>query len=157
MGVFTRITFITFVLPILIHIVYDTVTRSHTGNGFSLSSWINLTTSVFLAAITTASVFVALDSFYFRGDVRDLVFTPYNFLVYNLSPGNLAEHGIHPRWLHLVVNLPMVLGPSLLITGIRAGWHVLRGSDSMKDHISSRPLATLAKRKILTWYTIRPR
>ena len=154
MGLFTRITFITFVLPILIHIAYEMVTRRNHRDGFSLSSWIGLITPPFVAAITTASALVALDSFYFRGSILDLTFTPYNFLVYNLSPENLAEHGIHPRWLHLVVNLPMILGPPLLIIGVQAGWHALRSRGGTKENPSSGPLATLNKRKTIVQYTV---
>ena len=48
--------------------------------------------------------------------------TPLNFLRYNLLPSNLAEHGVHPRWLHLVVNLPMVATPGLLFYVFWAEW-----------------------------------
>lgn len=147
MGVFTRITFITFVLPILINIAYDVVTRIHHRNCLTIWSWIGLLTPALVAAITTTSTFVALDSFYYRGSALDLVFTPYNFLIYNLSPENLVEHGIHPRWLHVAVNLPMILGPSLLIIGVQAGWHVLRGSDGVKGNVSGGPIAALNKRE----------
>ena len=37
-------------------------------------------------------------------------------MAYNL----VAEHGLHPRWLHLVVNLPMIATPALLYYVLRA-------------------------------------
>ncbi|GFO16324.1 mannosyltransferase [Plakobranchus ocellatus] len=40
-----------------------------------------------------------------------LVITPINFLSYNTDPSNLAQHGLHPRILHIFVNLPLLLGP----------------------------------------------
>lgn len=46
-----------------------------------------------------------------------MILTPYNLLKYNLSSSNLAEHGIHPRWLHVVVNLPMLFGAGLIVVG----------------------------------------
>lgn len=51
------------------------------------------------------------DTLYFRGALDDLVVTPLNFLMYNFSSQNLAEHGLHPRWLHVFVNFPMLFGP----------------------------------------------
>lgn len=39
-----------------------------------------------------------------------LTIAPLNALRYNLKADNLALHGLHPRWLHAVVNAPMVAG-----------------------------------------------
>ncbi len=36
---------------------------------------------------------------------------PYNFIMYNAVPGNVASHGTHPRYTHLLVNLPLLFGP----------------------------------------------
>lgn len=44
-----------------------------------------------------------------------LLITPLENLRYNLDAGNLAEHGIHPRYLHLLVNLPLLFGPLALL------------------------------------------
>jgi phosphatidylinositol glycan class Z len=40
------------------------------------------------------------------------VITPLNNLRYNFSTSNLAKHGLHPYYQHLVVNLPQLLGPA---------------------------------------------
>lgn len=40
-----------------------------------------------------------------------IVLTPLNNLVYNLNVDNLAKHGIHPRYTHLLINLPLLFGP----------------------------------------------
>lgn len=45
---------------------------------------------------------------------------PLNSFLYNLQEENLAEHGLHPRWLHAVVNAPMLLG-----IGSYLGWHFI--------------------------------
>lgn len=37
--------------------------------------------------------------------------TPLNFFQYNTKSNNLAQHGIHPRYLHAVVNMPLMFGP----------------------------------------------
>ncbi|XP_052104867.1 GPI mannosyltransferase 4-like [Mytilus californianus] len=52
---------------------------------------------------------------FFTTFLRWVVITPYNFLLYNMNPLNLAEHGIHPRYLHFIVNLPLLFGPLTLL------------------------------------------
>ncbi|KAI9470869.1 MAG: Alg9-like mannosyltransferase family-domain-containing protein [Benjaminiella poitrasii] len=44
----------------------------------------------------------------------DIVITPLNNLKYNLNVENLAEHGLHPRYTHFAVNLPLLYGPLFL-------------------------------------------
>jgi len=73
-----------------------------------------------LTAALTVFVIVLTDTYYFRGDFSTLAITPLNFLSYNLSPQNLVEHGIHPRWLHLFVNLPIMVSPPLLWLAVLA-------------------------------------
>lgn len=41
----------------------------------------------------------------------DWKLAPFNFVMYNLVPGNLATHGAHPWYTHVLVNLPLLLGP----------------------------------------------
>ncbi|XP_023241095.1 GPI mannosyltransferase 4-like, partial [Centruroides sculpturatus] len=41
---------------------------------------------------------------------QNLIFTPINFIHYNLDNSNLAIHGIHPRFLHLLINVPLLFG-----------------------------------------------
>lgn len=51
-----------------------------------------------------------------RGATQGRLVSPpiINFL-YNLDPANLAQHGLHPRWLHAVVNAPLLFsGPAVL-------------------------------------------
>lgn len=44
----------------------------------------------------------------------DIVITPLNNLLYNLNVDNLAQHGLHPRYTHFVINLPLLFGPLAL-------------------------------------------
>jgi hypothetical protein len=136
-GVFTRITLLSFVLPIWIAILYETCSSN-------LPAFIRLWTPAITTAAGIAGTISALDSLYFRSSVLDLVITPLNFLKYNLSLENLNEHGIHPRWLHSVVNFPIILGPSLLIAGARAGWQVLKGNPEVKENRSRLPMIKLS-------------
>jgi phosphatidylinositol glycan class Z len=76
---------------------------------------------VFLAlfALLTAFVAICVDtSFYTPGDFafskvfRGAVITPFNNFRYNSVSENLAQHGVHPRYQHFLVNLPQLLGPA---------------------------------------------
>ena len=37
--------------------------------------------------------------------------TPLNNILYNAKVENLKEHGLHPRYLHFLVNFPLLYGP----------------------------------------------
>jgi phosphatidylinositol glycan class Z len=63
---------------------------------------------------TTACVIA--DSLYYKR----LTITPLNNALYNMKTKNLAEHGLHPRWLHTIVNLPLFFGPVALIAHVKA-------------------------------------
>jgi hypothetical protein len=41
----------------------------------------------------------------------NIVVTPLNNLIYNMNTENLALHGIHPRYTHFAINLPLLYGP----------------------------------------------
>lgn len=41
----------------------------------------------------------------------DIVITPLNNLLYNMNVDNLAQHGLHPRYTHFAINLPLLFGP----------------------------------------------
>ncbi|KAI9746456.1 MAG: alpha 1,2 mannosyltransferase [Claussenomyces sp. TS43310] len=75
-----------------------------------------------LSGLSTLFMAIALDTeFYAHGHVTWFnllsrpVITPLNNLTYNLSVSNLASHGLHPWYQHILVNLPLLLGPGLLL------------------------------------------
>ena len=61
-----------------------------------------------------------------------IVVTPLNFLKYNANTKNLQNHGLHPHYIHLLVNVPLlynILGIVGLLTfgkmlrsGLKAKW-----------------------------------
>lgn len=72
-----------------------------------------------LAAAVTTVIAVGLDTvFYLPGPITwtDLihrpVITPLNNFKYNSATENLAQHGLHPWYQHLLANLPLLLGPA---------------------------------------------
>ena len=46
-----------------------------------------------------------------RHALSDLPIIPLHAFRYNSKVSNLMDHGLHPRWIHAVVNLPMLFGP----------------------------------------------
>ncbi|KAH6998481.1 Alg9-like mannosyltransferase family-domain-containing protein [Ilyonectria sp. MPI-CAGE-AT-0026] len=72
-----------------------------------------------LAALTTSVIAIALDTAFYlpepvtwAGLINNPVITPLNNFVYNSATENLAQHGIHPWYQHIVANLPLLLGPA---------------------------------------------
>ncbi|XP_062611081.1 GPI mannosyltransferase 4-like [Saccostrea cucullata] len=60
------------------------------------------------------------------------VVTPLNFIKYNTDPNNLSSHGRHPLYTHLVVNLPILFGPSVVIMLVEVKRLLLRQSPSLR-------------------------
>lgn len=74
--------------------------------------------AIAFGGICATLVCVAFDDRYFFGPWHDWTstfppITPLNLLRYNLKASNLQDHGLHPRYLHLLVNWPMLLGPAM--------------------------------------------
>jgi phosphatidylinositol glycan class Z len=137
-GIFTRVTFVAFVLPIgwqLFHLM--SAKSDRTGRSLWYTQAHRLLPPTLTTCLATLAV-ILVDTYYFRGDFSTLVITPLNFVLYNLSPKNLAEHGIHPRWLHLLVNLPIMVGPPLLWLAVLASlqhWRIPAEKQADTNHI----------------------
>lgn len=108
-GIFNRITFPAFLILPSVHLV---------------SIFWQLKRLPFLALTTflaTSLVCITIDSIAY-GTIssisfnwRDYTLAPLNSLLYNSSYSNLATHGIHPRYTHILINLPQLLGPGLIL------------------------------------------
>lgn len=122
---FTRPTFLAFTLPIIAQAFVWTLFRAaEATSGQPRSAFVKTWARIIALPLALASVYLScitfVDTLFFRQNLYGVVLTPLNFLKYNLSSSNLAEHGVHPRWLHLIVNLPLIVGPGLVYYGIRA-------------------------------------
>jgi GPI mannosyltransferase 4 len=69
------------------------------------------------------------------------IITPYNNLMYNTQTSNLAEHGIHPHYQHIIANAPQLLGPALVLLLISAWPFNLR---TVKNIFNNNRLASAA-------------
>ncbi len=58
------------------------------------------------------TAFYTPGEFTFSSVFNSAVITPLNNFLYNYDSANLAQHGLHPRYQHFLVNLPQLLGPA---------------------------------------------
>ena len=70
-------------------------------------------------ALFTSGLAIVTDTLFYKASwtVKELfsnpVITPWNSLIYNSSTNNLSEHGLHPFYQHLLVSIPLLLGPAI--------------------------------------------
>ncbi|KAH9883891.1 GPI mannosyltransferase 4 [Xylariomycetidae sp. FL2044] len=107
-GVFNRITFPAFLLIPGLRLIPHFINRPLSLFVMAASSLLTL-----LIAISLDTAFYTPHSISWLDLYRNPVITPLNNLQYNMSPSNLAQHGIHPWYQHLLVNLPLLIGPAL--------------------------------------------
>lgn len=136
-GLFNRPTFIAFAFPP----IFFWLQR---GLGSRNIGFLHFHIRIFIfiiCSIPTAIFFIIVDSFYFgyltMGEIGNLdismnnfVVTPLNFLKYNVNSKNLETHGLHPRFLHFLLNIPLlynVLGIIGLFTFARMSFSGLKG------------------------------
>lgn len=109
-GIFNRVTFVAWMLApswfIITHIVRNKMHSIPMVMGFGLMS----------------SFLIITDSIAFGRSFNDLlslplkfIVTPWNNLVYNSQYENLAQHGIHAWYTHVLVNVPQIIGPGVLL------------------------------------------
>ncbi|XP_050729955.1 GPI mannosyltransferase 4-like isoform X2 [Eriocheir sinensis] len=126
-GSFVRPTFVVFsFVPVAYWLQRGVVTREVSFSYFNLRFL-----SLLPGAVVTFLTCVLVDSFYYGAlTTTELVFwnvtsgsfvvTPINFLLYNTQSKNLAQHGLHPHYLHLLVNVPLLYG----VLGLLGLWSV---------------------------------
>ncbi|BGP17720.1 hypothetical protein JCM10213_005300 [Rhodosporidiobolus nylandii] len=124
LGVFTRVTFVAFAAPLVIAVAYRVAARLAWRNHSVPASLALLRASspAALTFILTSCLLAFVDTFYFSSSasLSSFILTPLNLLRYNLASANLAEHGLHPRYLHLAANWPMLFGPGLAVVWLAA-------------------------------------
>lgn len=77
----------------------------------------------------------------YKINFNNFVVCPLNFLRYNINSSNVAKHGLHPRFLHILINIPLlfnVLGIAgllvimkLLYRSSQSYWTLLPKSQSI--------------------------
>lgn len=114
-GVFNRPTSLFFGMPI----VFFWLMRGMGTRSISFLDFFLRMTALVVYALPSLAFFIVMDSLYFgylhMSDIHVLdigmhnfVVTPLNFVRYNINPENTAQHGIHPKYLHALVNIPLL-------------------------------------------------
>lgn len=114
-GVFNRPTFLFFGMPIVFFWLFRGMgTRTISFMDYNLRM-----TALVLSAVPSLLFFIVMDSLYFGYlslydvhvldiGINNFVVTPLNFIRYNIDPQNTAQHGIHPKYLHILINIPLL-------------------------------------------------
>lgn len=130
-GCFNRPTFLFFAMPI----VFFWMVRGLGSKSVSFVDFDLRFFSLLGCGIPLVMIFITVDSIYYgfltmpdidRFDVsiNSFVVTPLNFIRYNINPSNTAAHGAHPKYLHLLVNIPLLFNV-LGIAAIASFLHML--------------------------------
>ena len=114
-GIFNRPTFVLFGLPIIFHwMIRGFGSRSVSFLDFNLRMLFFI-----LSGLPALLTIIIIDSLYYGYlslsqiyimdiSIENFLVTPVNFIRYNINPENTAQHGEHPKWLHMLVNIPML-------------------------------------------------
>ena len=122
-GCMCRFTFVLFWLPLLgLRPGRRAATAAATAGAAARAAAARLA-RLLLGALPTAAALLLLDCWLHAGDCRGAPWrciAPLNALLYNIDPTNLQRHGLHPRASHLLLHLPLLLGPAALLPAAEA-------------------------------------
>ncbi|KAJ2517030.1 alpha 1,2 mannosyltransferase [Coemansia sp. RSA 1939] len=123
-GVFSHVTFAPFFLPLALVAGTMVVSSAWRGTVTVAHALVTLALGTGCAALTALGLVLA-DSVYYgtvRHDSRavfgvsgTLTCTVVNNFRYNSNAANLAAHGLHARYMHLAVSMPLLFGPLYLL------------------------------------------
>lgn len=115
LGCFNRPTFVIFAVPIVcVWLLRGIGTRA-----ISIVDFARRAAYLALYSLPCLAVCIIIDSVYYgyltAPDIRAMqlgidkfVVTPINLVRYNIDPDNTGQHGIHPRYSHLLVTIPLL-------------------------------------------------
>lgn len=114
-GIFNRPTFVGFAFPP----IFFWLQRGLGSKVVGFKDFHYRIFTLILCGIPITLLLIIIDSGYYgyltMADIESIkvtwdnwVVTPLNFLRYNSDTKNLTEHGLHPRWLHIAVNVPLL-------------------------------------------------
>ena len=113
-GIFNRPTFVAFAMAPLFFWFQRGVSMHSIMSPFQMFNF--RMAALLPGVVVTTLILIFCDSLYYGDltfyklwelsmDWSDWKITPFQFVMYNVVPGNLDKHGTHPRWLHSLVNL----------------------------------------------------
>jgi phosphatidylinositol glycan class Z len=135
-ALFTRFTFVFVAFPSMMRYLVNKLSLSPSSALFGIAI-------VGISFLGTAAAIVYADVLYYSSDGGDSwasFVAPLNALLYNSQVENLKEHGLHPRWTHVLVNMMLLFGPLTVIVYVMLGrrvWSLFRKSTTKcKDETS---------------------
>ncbi|KAJ1667450.1 alpha 1,2 mannosyltransferase [Coemansia sp. RSA 1646] len=152
LGAFTHITFAPFFAPLAL--VAFMMVASYTWRRFlSITQACAIILTACVCATAAGLCLVVADSVYYGtlhsndphallGVSGTLTCTVLNNLRYNGSATNLATHGIHARYLHVVASMPVLFGPLYVLALLKLWTWIRRGRIANKNGGSYMSLAT---------------
>lgn len=135
-GCFNRPTFLFFGMPIVFFwMLRGLGTKTVTFVDFNLRFF-----ALLFCGLPIVMLFILIDSLYYKFltlseidyaeiGIDNFVVTPLNFIRYNINPSNTADHGVHPKYLHFLVNMPMlfnVLGIMAIVSFVHMVYRYVR-------------------------------
>lgn len=106
LGTFNRITFPAFILfPSLL--VSWQFFKTHRGPLVLL----------LVVSVVSSLGFILVDTKVYQSS--EFTIAPLKNLLYNFDESNLQIHGLHPRYQHILINLPQIIGPGILLLNPR--------------------------------------
>ncbi|KAG5451612.1 alpha 1,2 mannosyltransferase [Clonorchis sinensis] len=120
-AIFLRFTYPLFILPLAVAEIVALWRKSR------VLSLLPCSFAILVAALSL-HLCLLVDTAYYKNrsfsqlysnwSLSDLVCVPCRFFAYNSNSTHLAEHGLHPRYLHLLVNLPLITGPVVVLLAL---------------------------------------
>lgn len=144
-GAFTRITFPLFCAPIGLWLLWIDYNKRRYRLSF-VQQVIRLAidcTFILFGLIVIASTLIAIDSQYFYAHHR-LLITIWHNLQFNRNPINVARFGLHPQWLHSLINMQLMFGLMFAVVLYSLAFdrlhHKLSNKNSVEQHNDSAQL-----------------
>ena len=161
MGIFNRPTFAVFALVPVIRWTFIGLPLSRTKN--CIITVTHRCFQLLFSSLAFFAIFVISDSVYFgrlKPDISHIIAevdrsglwttiqanittTPVNFFLYNTRIDNLADHGLHPRFTHTLINIPLLFGPLGLLYVVELGSTVFGGKCRIQNVANRRSFLLL--------------
>ncbi|GAA5867443.1 hypothetical protein JCM1840_002140 [Sporobolomyces johnsonii] len=141
LGIWPRVTFVAFASPLVVAVA---ILLAKPGDGQAGTPFVLFSNPSLLRLLPTTSLRqhpllpTAPYARIYRSEPSSLVLTPLKLLRYNVSAAYLADHGLHPRYLHVLVNWPMLFGAGLAVvfdSGSRLGAEAGRAGEGSKTAV----------------------
>ena len=158
-GFFNRPTFVLFAsMPLLFWAISHGYDGEDKTFGQTMTRFVSRGLSLLPSFVITSMFLITFDTLYYTQNgfeiyenlinyrfeelTRSLVITPLNFAVYNTKTSNLANHGLHPPYFHMLVGVPMAF--SLLgFFGYLDFWNKLKTCFKSMSSQSVKPALNL--------------